>query len=58
MVKLVKKIIIFIFVIESFGFIVNMIVFLFKYEVLDVIGISLFYVVFSFNNVGFDILGD
>jgi trk system potassium uptake protein TrkH len=58
MVKLVKKIIVFTLVIESVGFIANMIVFLPKYEVMDAIGISLFHAVSSFNNAGFDILGD
>src|SRR5690554_4646458 len=58
MVKLVKKIIIFTLVIESFGFIANMIVFVPKYDILDAIGISLFHAVSSFNNAGFDILGD
>lgn len=58
MVKLVKKIIVFTLAIESVGFIANMIVFLPKYEVMDAIGISLFHAVSSFNNAGFDILGD
>ncbi|ABX81636.1 H(+)-transporting ATPase [Acholeplasma laidlawii] len=58
MVKLVKKIIIFTLVIESFGFIANMIVFVPQYELVDAIGLSLFHAVSSFNNAGFDILGD
>lgn len=58
MVKLVKKIILYTLVIESVGFIANMIVFVPQYELVDAIGLSLFHAVSSFNNAGFDILGD
>lgn len=58
MVKLVKKIIVFTLVIELIGFTINMFVFMPDYELMDAIGISLFHAVSSFNNAGFDILGD
>lgn len=58
MVKLVKKIILYSLVIESIGFIINFSVFINDFELMDAIGISLFHAVSSFNNAGFDIIGD
>ncbi|CDR30504.1 Ktr system potassium uptake protein B [Acholeplasma oculi] len=58
MVKLVKRIVVFTLVIELVGFIINMFVFLPDYELMDAIGISAFHAISSFNNAGFDILGD
>ncbi len=58
MVKLVKKIILYSLVIESIGFIVNFSVFINHYELMDALGISLFHAISSFNNAGFDIIGD
>lgn len=57
LIKLARKIVIFTFIVEFIGFIINLAVFLPKYETLDAIGISIFHAVSSFNNAGFDILG-
>lgn len=57
MVKLVKKIILTSFAIETIGLIMNFIVFIQDYSFWAALGHSAFHTVSSFNNAGFDILG-
>ena len=57
MVKLVKKIILTSFAIETIGLIMNFIVFIQDYPFWAALGHSAFHTVSSFNNAGFDILG-
>jgi trk system potassium uptake protein len=57
MVKLVKKIIMTAFAIETIGLILNFIVFIQDYPFWQALGISAFHTISSFNNAGFDILG-
>jgi len=57
-VKLVKSIIITTIIIEFFGMLINFIVFIQDYEFWKALGISAFHSISSFNNAGFDILGD
>lgn len=57
MVRLVIRIVLFTFTIEIIGFIINLFVFIPKYEFWNAIGISAFHAISSFNNAGFDILG-
>lgn len=57
MVKLVKKIILTSFAIETIGLIMNFIVFIQDYPFWEALGHSAFHTVSSFNNAGFDILG-
>ncbi|OQC10622.1 MAG: Ktr system potassium uptake protein B [Tenericutes bacterium ADurb.Bin087] len=57
-VKLIKNIVLFTLIIELIGFIVNLFVFIPLFPLPKAIGISLFHAVSSFNNAGFDLLGD
>lgn len=57
-VRLVKSIIITTLVIEFFGMLINLIVFLPHFDFMKALGISAFHSISSFNNAGFDILGD
>jgi trk system potassium uptake protein TrkH len=57
MIRLVRTIIFTSLIIEFVGFAINLIVFLPKFPILEAIGISVFHVISSFNNAGFDILG-
>lgn len=59
-VGLIRKIVIVTFIIEFIGFLLNLIVFvpLFPGEVGKAFGVSAFHTISSFNNAGFDILGD
>ena len=56
-VRLVKSIIITTLIIETFGMIINFIVFIQEFEFWKALGISAFHSISSFNNAGFDILG-
>lgn len=58
MIKLVRQIILITLVIEGFGMLINFIVFIQDYSFIQAIGISAFHAISSFNNAGFDILGD
>lgn len=58
MVRLVKSIIFTTIIIEFFGMIINFIVFIQDYSFWQALGISAFHSISSFNNAGFDILGD
>jgi trk system potassium uptake protein TrkH len=58
LVKFVKKVIIMTFIFEFFGFLLNFVVFINEFSFLKAIGISAFHAISSFNNAGFDILGD
>lgn len=57
MVRLVRSIIFTSLIIESFGFVVNLIVFLPNHPFWEAIGISVFHTVSAFNNAGFDLFG-
>ncbi|MCK4551666.1 MAG: H(+)-transporting ATPase [Tenericutes bacterium] len=56
-INLVKSIIITTLIIETFGMIINFIVFIQEFEFWKALGISAFHSISSFNNAGFDILG-
>ena len=58
MIKLVRQIILITLVIEGIGMFVNLIVFIQDYPFLEALGISAFHAISSFNNAGFDILGN
>jgi len=58
MIKLVRQIILVTLIIEAFGFIINFIVFIQDFELVNAIGHAAFHTISSFNNAGFDILGD
>jgi len=58
MVRLVRSIVFTTFIIEGFGALINFIVFIQDYSFLEAVGISIFHSISSFNNAGFDILGD
>ncbi|MDD3122982.1 MAG: potassium transporter TrkG [Candidatus Izemoplasmatales bacterium] len=58
MVRLVRSIIFTTLIIEFFGMIINFIVFIQDYSFLSALGISAFHSISSFNNAGFDILGN
>lgn len=58
MIKLVRSIIIVTFIIEFIGMGINFIVFIQDFPFLEALGISAFHSISSFNNAGFDILGD
>lgn len=58
MVKLVKRIVIYTFIMEFIAFVVNLFVFVGRYDVLKAVGISAFHAISSFNNAGFDLLGN
>jgi trk system potassium uptake protein TrkH len=58
MIKLVRQIIFVTLVIEGFGMLINFIVFIQDFSFLKALGISAFHAISSFNNAGFDILGD
>lgn len=58
MIKLVRSIIIVTLIIEFVGMGINFIVFIQDFAFLDALGISAFHAISSFNNAGFDILGD
>lgn len=57
-VSLIKKIVIFTFIVEFIGFLVNLAVFLPLFPWPKALGISAFHAISAFNNAGFDILGD
>jgi len=57
MVKLVRSIIFTSLIIESFGLILNFIVFIQEFDFFEALGHAAFHTVSSFNNAGFDILG-
>ena len=58
MVRLVRSIIFTTLIIESVGMVINFIVFIQDYSFWSALGISAFHSISSFNNAGFDILGD
>jgi len=58
LVRFVKKVIIMTFIFELFGFLLNFVVFIQEYSFFQAVGISAFHAISSFNNAGFDILGD
>ncbi|MGD9762044.1 MAG: TrkH family potassium uptake protein [Candidatus Izemoplasmatales bacterium] len=57
MIKLVRSIVLTTLVIESFGLIINFIVFIQDFSFFDALGHAAFHTISSFNNAGFDILG-
>lgn len=57
MVKLVVRIVIYTLIIQTIGFLINLIVFLPDYDFWTAVGISAFHAISSFNNAGFDLLG-
>lgn len=57
-VGLIRKIVIVTFIIEFVGFLINLIVFIPLFPLPKAIGVSAFHAISSFNNAGFDILGD
>jgi len=57
MIRLVRSIIFTTLIIESFGMIINFIVFIQDFDFWSALGISAFHSISSFNNAGFDILG-
>jgi len=57
-VNLIRKIVLFTFIVEFAGFLVNLAVFIPLFPLPKAIGISVFHAVSSFNNAGFDLLGD
>jgi len=58
MIKLVRSIVIVTLIIEFIGMSINFIVFIQDYPFFEALGISAFHAISSFNNAGFDILGD
>ncbi len=58
MVKLVRSIILTTLIIELLGMSINFIVFIQEFSFFDALGHSAFHAISSFNNAGFDILGD
>lgn len=58
MIKLVRSIVLVTLVIEGFGMMINFIVFIQDFSFFEALGISAFHAISSFNNAGFDILGD
>ncbi len=58
MVRLVRSIVITTMIIELFGMMINFIVFIQYFDFWKALGISAFHSISSFNNAGFDILGD
>lgn len=57
-IKLLKSIMKITFLIELLGSLVNFIVFIRYYDFWNALGISIFHSISSFNNAGFDIIGD
>ncbi len=57
MIKLVRSIVLTALAIESFGLIINFIVFIQEFPFWQALGHSAFHAISSFNNAGFDILG-
>jgi len=57
MVKLVRRVVVFTFAVELLGFLINLIIFIPKYNHINAIGISFFHAVSAFNNAGFDLFG-
>lgn len=58
MIKLVRQIILVTLIIEGTGMMINFIVFIQDFSFFKALGISAFHAISSFNNAGFDILGD
>lgn len=58
MIRLVRSIVFTSLIIEFFGMVINMIVFSKYFSFFKALGISAFHSISSFNNAGFDILGD
>jgi trk system potassium uptake protein TrkH len=58
MVRLVRSIVFTSLIIEGFGMIINFIVFIKEFSFFEAIGHSAFHAISSFNNAGFDILGN
>ncbi|MBU1144361.1 MAG: H(+)-transporting ATPase [Firmicutes bacterium] len=58
MVRLVRSIVFTTLIIEFFGMIINFTVFIQDFEFFKALGLSAFHSISSFNNAGFDILGD
>lgn len=58
MIRLVRSIIIVTLTIEFIGMLINFIVFIQDFSFFKALGISAFHAISSFNNAGFDILGD
>lgn len=56
--KFVKKVVLYTFVVEGIGILFCLFIFIPKYGVSDGIWISIFHSISSFNNAGFDILGN
>lgn len=56
--KFVKKVVLYTFVVEGIGILLYLFIFIPKYGVSDGIWISIFHSISSFNNAGFDIVGD
>ena len=56
--KFVKKVVLYTFVVEGIGILLFLFIFIPKYGVSDGIWISIFHSISSFNNAGFDIVGD
>ena len=58
MIRLVRSIVFTTLIIEAFGFILNFIVFIQDFTFAKAVGHAAFHTISSFNNAGFDILGD
>jgi trk system potassium uptake protein TrkH len=58
MIRLVRSIVFTTLIIEAFGFILNFIVFIQDFTFVKALGHAAFHTISSFNNAGFDILGD
>jgi trk system potassium uptake protein TrkH len=58
MIRLVRSIVFTSLIIESFGFVINFIVFIQEFSFIKAIGHAAFHTISSFNNAGFDILGN
>ena len=58
MIRLVRSIVFSTLIIEAFGFILNFIVFIQDFTFVKALGHAAFHTISSFNNAGFDILGD
>ena len=56
-VSLIRKIVLFTFIVEFMGFLINLIVFIPLFPLPKAIGISAFHAISAFNNAGFDLLG-
>lgn len=58
LVPFLKRVVLITFIVEFIGFVLNFIVFIQEFDFLPALGISAFHAISSFNNAGFDVLGN